>query len=251
MMNEFESGLVFNFEKLGCRGLSEKLSAIFSSTHVRDSDLLSVLTTATSEEIVRIRQERAERLLRQASLFNTYANLDLLEYVPERNIDKTLIDRLCSCAYIDEAANIIVTGAAGTGKSFIARALGVQACNEGYRTRIFNLRALLKDLELRDKAGDDVYEKRLRYLSRIPLLILDEWFACPPSKTELVFLHELIDSRYGRHATIVCSQMPSGNWAQYCPNKALGESVSGRLLAHCYCIRLEGEDMRKTHFERP
>ena len=87
-MNEFESGLVFNFEKLGCRGLSEKLSAIFSSTHVRDSDLLSVLTTATSEEIVRIRQERAERLLRQASLFNTYANLDLLEYVPERNIDK-------------------------------------------------------------------------------------------------------------------------------------------------------------------
>ena len=84
---------------------------------------------------------------------------------------------------------------------------------------------MLKDLELRDKAGDDVYEKRLRYLSRIPLLILDEWFACSPTKTELVFLHELIDSRYGRHATIVCSQMPSENWAQYCPNKALGESI--------------------------
>lgn len=99
--------------------------------------------------------------------------------------------------------------------------------------------------------GDDVYEKRLRYLSRIPLLILDEWFACSPTKTELVFLHELIDSRYGRHATIVCSQMPSENWAQYCPNKALGESISGRILAHCYCIRLEGEDMCKTHFERP
>ena len=74
----------------------------------------------------------------------------------------------------------------------------------------------------------------------------DEWFACSPTKTELVFLHELIDSRYGRHATIVCSQMPSENWAQYCPNKALGESISGRILAHCYCIRLEGEDMRKT-----
>ena len=251
MMNEFESGLVYSFEKLGCKGLAEKLSGIFSSTHVRDSELLSVLTAATSEEIVRIKQAKAERLLRQASLFNTYANVDLLEYIPERNIDKALIDRLCSCAYIDEAVNVIVTGAAGTGKSFIARALGVQACNEGFRTRILNLRALLKDLELRDKAGDDVYEKRLRYLSRIPLLILDEWFACSPTKTELVFLHELIDSRYGRHATIVCSQMPSENWAQYCPNKALGESISGRILAHCYCIRLEGEDMRKTHFERP
>ena len=99
---------------------------------------------------------------------------------------------------------------------------------------------MLKDLEFRDKAGDDVYEKRLRYLSRIPLLILDEWFACSPTKTELVFLHELIDSRYGRHATIVCSQMPSENWAQYCPDKALKESISGRILAQCYCIRLGG-----------
>lgn len=107
MMNEFESGLVYNFEKLGCKGLAEKLSGIFSSTHVRDSELLSVLTAATSEEIVRIKQAKAERLLRQASLFNTYANVDLLEYIPERNIDKALIDRLCSCAYIDEAVNVI------------------------------------------------------------------------------------------------------------------------------------------------
>ena len=91
MMNEFESGLVYNFEKLGCKGLAEKLSGIFSSTHVRDSELLSVLTAATSEEIVRIKQAKAERLLRQASLFNTYANVDLLEYIPERNIDKALI----------------------------------------------------------------------------------------------------------------------------------------------------------------
>ena len=119
MMNEFESRLVYNFEKLGCKGLAEKLSGIFSSTHARDSELLSVLTAATSEEIVRIKQAKAERLLRQASLFNTYANVDLLEYIPDRNIDKALIDRLCSCAYIDEAVNVIVTGAAGTGKSFI------------------------------------------------------------------------------------------------------------------------------------
>ena len=251
MMNEYEEGLVYNFGKLGCRGLAEKLSEIFSSTHVRDSDLLSVLTEATSEEIIRIKQAKADRLLRQASLLNTYANIDILEYSPERNIDKKLIDRLCSCAYIDEAANVVITGAAGTGKSFIGRALGVQACNEGYRTRVFNLRSLLKELETRDKAGDDVYEKRLRYLSRIPLLIIDEWFASAPTKTELVFLHELIDARYSLHATIICSQMPAGNWAQYCPNKALGESITGRILAHSYKIELAGDDMRTTHFERP
>lgn len=146
---------------------------------------------------------------------------------------------------------MIITGAAGTGKSFIAKALGVQACNEGFRTKVFHLRALLKDLELRDKAGEYAYDKRLRYLSRIPLLIIDEWFACAPSKTELVFLHELIDARYSRTATMICSQMPSENWTSYCPNKALGESIAGRLTSHCYHIQLEGEDMRRTHFQRP
>ena len=67
MMNEFEKGLVFNFSKLGCVGLSEKLADIFSNTHVREDELLSVLTNATSEEIMRIKQAKAERLLRRQS----------------------------------------------------------------------------------------------------------------------------------------------------------------------------------------
>lgn len=251
MMNEFEKGLVYNFSKLGCVGLAEKLTDIFSNTHVRESELLSVLTAATSDEIIRIKQAKAERLLRQAKLYNTYANLDMLEYIPGRNLDKMLIDRLTSCSFVEEAANIVITGAAGTGKSFIARALGVQACNEGWRTRIFNLRALLKELDTLDKAGSDLYERRLRYMSNIPLLILDEWFACPPSRNEIVILHELIDSRYGRKATIICSQMPSENWAGYCSNKALGEAISGRILSHCYSIPLMGDDLRKVHTERP
>lgn len=251
MMNEFEKGLVFNFSKLGCVGLAEKLADIFSNMHVREDELLSVLTNATSEEIMRIKQAKAERLLRQAKLYNTYANLDMLEYLPGRNLDKTLIDRLTSCSYVQEAANVVITGAAGTGKSFVARALGVQACNEGWRTRIFNLRALLKELDTLDKAGSDLYERRLRYMSNIPLLILDEWFACPPSRNEIVILHELIDSRYGRKSTIICSQMPSENWAGYCSNKALGEAISGRILSHCYSISLKGGDLRKLHTQRP
>lgn len=132
---------------------------------------------------MRIKQAKAERLLKHAKLYNTYANLDMLEYLPGRNLDKTLIDRLTSCSYVQEAANVVITDAAGTGKSFVARALGVQACTEGWRTRIFNLRALLKELDTLDKAGSDLYERRLRYMSNIPLLILDEWFACPPQET--------------------------------------------------------------------
>ena len=147
--------------------------------------------------------------------------------------------------------NVVITGAAGTGKTFLSKALAVQACNEGYRTRIFNLRAMLKDLTIREAAGSDAYARRLRMLANVPLLIIDEWFSITPSKTELVILHELIDERYGRHPTIICSQMPSANWSGYCTNKALGESITGRILSRSYSIELQGNDMRKRHFERP
>ena len=151
MMDKFEKGLVFNFPKLGGVGPAEKFPDILSNSHVRENELLSVFTNATSEEIMRIKQAKAERLLRQAKLYNTYANFDMLEYLPGRNLDKILIDRLPSCSYVQEAANVVITGVAGTGKSFVARALSVQACNEGWRTRIFNLRALLKELDTLDK----------------------------------------------------------------------------------------------------
>ena len=104
---------------------------------------------------------------------------------------------------------------------------------------------MLKNLEPRDKAGDDVYVKRLRDLSRILLLILDEWFACSPTKTELVFLHELIDSRYGMQATIVCSQRPSENWHSIILTRRLASpSLKGFLpiaiasgLSEKICVR--------------
>lgn len=114
MMDKFEKGLVFNFPKLGGVGPAEKFPDILSNSHVRENELLSVFTNATSEEIMRIKQAKAERLLRQAKLYNTYANFDMLEYLLGRNIDKTLIDRLTSCSYVQEAANVVITGAAGT-----------------------------------------------------------------------------------------------------------------------------------------
>ena len=251
MMNKYEQGLVYNFEKLGCYGLAAKLRNVFSSGHVRDEDLLKVMTDTTEEEILRIKHERADRLLHLASLQNAYANLDMIEYKPERNLDRTLVERLSTCDYIGEAANIIIVGAAGTGKTFLAKAFAVQACNEGYRTRIFNLRALLRDLLERDRDDCTDYSRRLRYIANIPLLVIDEWFSISPEKKELVILHELIDARYGRHATIICSQMVPDNWARYCGNQALGESITGRLKSHSYCFELKGDDIRKRHHQRP
>lgn len=251
MMNEFEKGMVFNFEKLGCVGLARKLSVIFSESHVRSEELMGILTDTTSEEILRIKQERAERLLSYAHLKDTYANLDMLEYSPDRKLDKVLVERLSTCDFVREFANVVIIGAAGTGKTFLAKAFGVAACNEGHRTCIMHLRAILRDLAERESLDRKTYERRISYYARMPLLIIDEWMSIAPSKSDLVILHELIDARYGRSSTIICSQMAEENWPRFCGNIAIGQAIKGRITSHCYKIHLEGEDIRERHFERP
>lgn len=251
MMNIHEQGLVENLNNLGCIGLALKLKDIFETQHVKDEDLLSLLANTSSDEVIRIRQERAYRLLKQAGLLNSYANLDIIEYQAERNLDKTLIDRLSTCDYIRNKANIIITGAAGTGKTFLAKAFAIQACNEGFRSRIFHLRQITKQLVALEKDDHLLYEKRLKYFSRIPLLVIDEWFSIAPSKNELIVLHELIDARYDRTSTIICSQMPKENWATFSGTTAIGEAITGRLSAQCFKIALEGSDIRTRHSERP
>ena len=105
MLNNYEKGLIYNFRQLGCNGLADRLDNVFSSKHVTSSELFSVLTNATEEEFLYQKKAKAERLLKQAGLLNAYANLDLLEFLPERNLDKVLIDRMSSCSYIDECIN--------------------------------------------------------------------------------------------------------------------------------------------------
>lgn len=251
MMTEYEKGLIQNLDALGCKGLALKLRTVLDTNHVVAENLAKVLADTSSEEVLRIKQEKAERLLKHAGLFNTYANLDLIEYLPERNLDKILIQRLSSCDFITNKANVIIVGAAGTGKTFLAKAIAVNACNNGIRSRVFHLRAILRELVELEKNDRYLYERRLRFLSRVPLLVIDEWFSITPSKSELVILHELIDARYDRTSTIICTQMPIDKWASFSGNTAIGEAITGRLTAHCFKLLLEGPDIRARHYERP
>ena len=91
----------------------------------------------------------------------------------------------------------------------------------------------------------------MKYYSNIPLLVLDEWLEESPSSTEALILKELVDTRWDRHSTIVCSQVAMDNWVSIFKNTAHGQAIVGRLKAHRYSIELTGDDMRMAHTERP
>ncbi len=116
--------------------------------------------------------------------------------LPKSKIDKILIERLSTWAYISQAANVLITGASGTGKTLICKALGINVCKENILVKVCNFRMLIKDLAALNKNEEDdtPYRKKLKFYSRIPLLILDEWLTV--SRTVIVIIQELIDNRW-------------------------------------------------------
>lgn len=114
-MREQEKQLALNFEKLGASNIALALVEAFTSPSMQHASLIDVLLEASHSELAQQKNSRAQRLLKMAKLHNTMANLDELEYGPERNLDKMTIDRLSTCEYIRTHANICIIGASGTG----------------------------------------------------------------------------------------------------------------------------------------
>ena len=207
-----EQQLALNFEKLGAEGIAHSLIDAFSSPTIQHNSLIEILLDATRVELERRRSSRADKLLKRAKLQNTVANLDEIEYRTERNIDKTTIDRLGTCVYIATHSNVIIVGAAGTGKSFISRALARRSCECGYRTKVISFSPLMRELAHLSKTDALKYEKRMRYYSRFPLLLIDEWLCQQPEKSWINIILELMENRYDSTSTIICTQLPPENW---------------------------------------
>ncbi|PKL21405.1 MAG: hypothetical protein CVV48_07995 [Spirochaetae bacterium HGW-Spirochaetae-4] len=145
-MRKDEERLALNFEKLGATGISLALIEAFSSPAKQHVPLLDILLDATGEELEQRRTSRASRLLKRVKLHNTVANLDELEYHPQRNLDRVTIERLATCEYLRTHSNVIVISAAGTGKTFLSRALAHRACEHGYRTKVVSFPAMMREL---------------------------------------------------------------------------------------------------------
>src|SRR5690606_4093619 len=128
-------------------------------------------------------------------------------------------------------------------KSFIASALAHNACLEGYKALYVRLPRLLDDVRI--SRGDGMYAKRLRALSKLDLVVLDDWGLAkltPDSQRDLL---EVLDDRHGTRSTIVTSQLPVDQWHDAMPDPTLADAILDRLIHNAYRIELRGESMRK------
>lgn len=187
---------------------------------------------------------RLLRRLKDAKL-GTQASLDAVLCDPERGIDKATIRQLATCAWIKSKHNVVIVGKTGVGKSYLGSALGDAACRSGYRSTFFRVPRLLEELALARVAGE--YGALLGKLSRIDVLILDDFLLNPMTDMERRDILEVIEDRYGRTSTVVTSQVPTKTWHEAVNDPTIADAICDRLVHNAHVIKLTGPSMRRRN----
>ena len=187
---------------------------------------------------------RFERLIKGAKFAIPSAKLADIKYLPSRHLDHEILTILTTNQYIRDSINVIIMGATGSGKTYISNALGVRACEEGYKTLYVRLPNLFRELEAARKL--DSYNKVIEKYRKIPLLIIDEFMLVPTEVRQQTDLLELMETRCGQVSTIFCSQYSPRGWIEKMENQTLAESIIDRIEPLSYKLNLKGDtSMRK------
>jgi DNA replication protein DnaC len=195
------------------------------------------------EREVTYRENRRLRRLLRAAKFRQQACIEDIDYRHHRGLDRSLVATLVTCDWVRAHHNLHVTGPTGCGKSWLACAFGNQACRQGLSVRYERTGRLLD--QLRIARGDGSYQKMLRQLARMDLLILDDFGLKPLPQNERHDLLEVIEDRHGLHSTLITSQLPISAWHEYLNEPTVADALLDRLLNGAHRLELSGDSMRK------
>ena len=185
---------------------------------------------------------RIDRRIRSAR-FRYKANVEQIDFGIDRNLDKNLLNRFAECTFIDKAENILITGSTGIGKSYIASALGNQACTLGYKVQYASTYKLFAQLKM--AKADGSYIRELSKIERQDLLILDDFGIQPFDNQARSVLLEIIEDRHAKKSTIITSQLPIKQWYDVIGETTIADAVLDRIVHQAHRIEMMGESLRK------
>lgn len=229
-------------KQLRLLGMHQSYHAQLELPMDKQLDSHELIASLLQAEMLNRANEKTAYYLKLAKLRLT-ATLEQIECSAARNLTKAQLSLLAEGRYLNQGENILITGATGCGKSFLACALGHQACLQGYKTIYLNLNRLIEKITLSKLDGS--YIKFLNHLERQTLIILDDFGLAPMTQEIRLTLLQLLEDRYGRKSIIVTSQLPVAKWYEYINDPTLADAIMDRMTANAMRLDLKGESLRK------
>lgn len=218
-----------------------RLSETPDAASLSHDDFLGMLVDA---EWTARSNKRIRRLLRQADLREN-ASIEDIEYHPDRMLNRQEILRLSECSWVESRHNLLITGATGAGKTYLACALGNAACRRNYSVRYYRMPRVLTDLAVARMDGS--YNRCLATLKKCQILIIDDWGLAPLSPAEGRDILEVIEDRMLTGPMVISSQLPISDWHAVFEDPTIADACMDRLIHNSYRIEIGGETMRAKH----
>jgi len=201
-------------------------------------------TMLVDQEWEQRQNNKIKRLISNAR-FRTHASITDIDYKTSRALDKDLINKLALLNFIKQRHNIILTGPTGIGKSYLAQAIGNQACMQGHKTYYQNTARFISVLKYAKIDGS--YLQQLKKLNKVQVLILDDFGLSKMDSKEREILMDIIEQRHETSSTIIASQIPISKWFDIIGEGTIADAILDRIITSAYRLELKGKSLRKNN----
>ena len=225
-------------------GVIHALADQATSTAASELDFDARLAMLVQREIDWRDGKRLNRLLKAARLKVSSACIEDINWRASRGLDRGVVTQLAGCNWVRQGHTVLITGATGLGKTWLACALAQQAARSGFSVLYVRAPRLLDELHVAH--GDGSFGRRLAQLARIDVLLIDDFAIAPISASERNDLLELLDDRVGIKATLLTSQLPVNAWHAWLNDPTLADAILDRIVHRAHRIALKGPSLRKV-----
>ena len=231
-----------HLSELKLQGMARAYQAVLSMPVQDQPSLNQFMARLAEAEIQHRTQKKTEMFLLQSKLrYN--AVLEQVYCNANRNLSRENLMAIADCSFIERSENLLITGATGCGKSFLACAIGRQACTFGYRTLYFGINRFLEKIS--SSKLDGSFIKLLNQIEKTHLLILDDFGLHPLDTVTRLALLQIMEDRYGKKSVIITSQLPIAKWYEYIGESTIADAIMDRLAVNAHRFDLKGESLRK------
>lgn len=235
---------ILQLEGLKLKGMAECYKAL-QSMPVNQWPTLDTFMARLAEAEQQYRNRKRTEMYLKTSKLRYNAAMEDVICSEERNLSKEMLLKLMDCTFIDRAENLLIDGKTGCGKSFLACAVGRQACFMGHRVEYFSMNKFVERIALAKLDGSLL--KVINHIERNDLVIFDDFGLQPLDNNSRLALLQILEDCYQRKSVIVTSQLPVSKWYDYINEPTLADAIMDRLTANAVRIELKGDSMRRKN----